>query len=198
MPLKLVTPPVAEPIDVEEAKTHLRILESFVDENEYIEGLISVARETAERKTWRALMPQSWEYYLDDFPPANASGDQTIRIPLPPLTAISAITYVDPSGTPQTFSAASYKVDLVSEPGRVRPANGVSWPATSGDMNNVKISFTCGYADAAHVPVGILHAMKIFIGHIFENRELLMDGKDVKVPMAIDVLLEQNSVKELL
>jgi hypothetical protein len=55
----------------------------------------------------------------------------------------------------QTLPAADYWVDAVSEPGRVLPAYGCSWPSTYSMPNAVRISYTCGWASADAVPAPI-------------------------------------------
>lgn len=65
MPARLVTPPSTEPITLLEAKKHLRLEHSLDDE--YVTGLILVARQFIERICWRALIQQTWEITLPSF-----------------------------------------------------------------------------------------------------------------------------------
>ena len=69
MGLKLVSPPVFEPITLAEAKTHLR-LDTCTDDA-YVSALIIAARERVELFLRRALITQAFEYTIDQFP-ANA------------------------------------------------------------------------------------------------------------------------------
>ncbi len=68
MQAKLITPAILEPISLEELKLHLRIELDVLDEDEYLEGLIIAAREHVEDITRRAIMTQTWNYYLQDWP----------------------------------------------------------------------------------------------------------------------------------
>lgn len=65
MPARLVTPPSVEPITLLEAKKHLRLEHSLDDE--FVTGLIAVARQFVERVCWRALLLQTWEISLPSF-----------------------------------------------------------------------------------------------------------------------------------
>jgi uncharacterized phiE125 gp8 family phage protein len=58
--------PASEPISIAEAKDHLRI--DHDDEDDYIDGLIQMAREQVESDCARALMTQTRVLTLDRFP----------------------------------------------------------------------------------------------------------------------------------
>ena len=66
MGLVIATAPAAEPISTADAKLHLRV--DITDDNDLIDALVKVAREHVEIITRRALITQTWDYYLDDFP----------------------------------------------------------------------------------------------------------------------------------
>lgn len=68
----LITAPVLEPISLEQLKLHLRIELDVLDEDEYLEGLIIAAREHVEDVTRRAIMTQTWEYYLQEWPDGDS------------------------------------------------------------------------------------------------------------------------------
>lgn len=88
MPLVLQTAPTTEPVTTAEAKTHLRVTTS--DDDTYIGTLITVARRHVETITGRALINQTWDYFLDNFPP----GDKIV-IPLPRLSSVTTVKYTD-------------------------------------------------------------------------------------------------------
>jgi hypothetical protein len=64
----LYTAPILECVSLEELKLHLRIELAILDEDEYLEGLIITAREHVEDITRRAIMTQTWNYYLQNWP----------------------------------------------------------------------------------------------------------------------------------
>lgn len=173
MALKLITPPTAEPITLAQAKAHLRVEVS--DDDTLIGALITAAREAAESSTQRALMLQTWELSLPCFPPSDA-----IRLPKAPLSSLTSISYVDSDGETQTMAEAAYQLDVHSEPARILPAYGTTWPTTREHPNSVLVRYQAGYADADAVPAQIKAWMLLRIGSLYENREsttgLTMNG----------------------
>ena len=186
-PLRLtrVSAPAVEPVTLTEAKKHLGLLDDSDDG--YVTDLLAVARENMESDTRRVFISQQWDLFLEWFPAAEAA----IELPTPPLISVDSITYVDEAGTTQTMPVADYEVDTATEPGRVRPVPNVDWPTTQLDrMIAVTVRFTAGYgAAASDVPAGIKHAMKLFIGHYFENRELTSPTRITRIPEAVDCLV---------
>jgi uncharacterized phiE125 gp8 family phage protein len=184
MSLKLITAPTLEPVTLEEAKKHLRIESS--DEDVEITGWIQAAREWCEGYQNRAFITQTWELALDSFPLGTY-----IKIPKPPLQSVTSVKYYDTDETENTFSADSYHVDTYSEPGRIVLKYGETWPSdTLRTANGVIIQFKVGYGDAAaSVPEKVKQAIKVLVGHLYENREAT-DIKELKeVPFAVCSLL---------
>lgn len=201
----LITPPAEEPVTLAEAKAHLRV--DIADDDMLISGLIVAARQYAETITRRALVTQSWRLALDRFPSpgmnigsANWYGPQwgispgpltmlqqdgktgyEIVLPFPPLVSVDSVKYIDQNGEQQILAATEYKVDGITEPARLVPAYGKSWPGTRNEINAVLIDFTCGYGSPADVPAGIKRWMLLRIGALYENREELVVAQRVVV-----------------
>lgn len=216
MPTQIVTPPSVEPVTLTEAKAHLRV--DVTDDDLLIGSLIIAARQFAETVTRRALVTQSWKMTQDQFPApgmnvssANWYGPQwgispgplsslrvdgktgfEIYLPLPPLQTVDSVKYYDQDGVQQTLSSSLYIVDTVSEPARITPAYGTTWPSTQNRINAVEVAFTCGYGLAVAVPDGIKSWIKIRIGSLYEHRAevaILERGKIEPLPY-IDGLLD--------
>lgn len=202
MPLTLTrtVDATVEPLAVGEVKAHLRIDDNASDD--YLTALISAARQHVEEKLGRALITQTWRLVLDRFPCAETDPetgfwrDGRITLPRPRLISVSSITYVDTDGATQTLDPTLYQVDSYSDPGRISPAFDEDWPLTREQMNAVTITYTAGYgASASYLPTSILHAMKLLIGHWYENREATLVGTIVaETPMAVDALLNPYRV----
>lgn len=184
MALKLITPPAEEPITLQEAKLHLRVDSN--DDDTLITSLITSAREYCEDFLNRALITQTWDLTLDDWP-----DEDYIKVPLPPLQSVTSVTYYDTDNNATVMDAADYFVDDQSEPGRVHLAYGESWPSTTlRPANGVVVRFVAGYGNAANVPQKIKQAMLMLIGHWYENREASVTGTvSREVEFAVNSLL---------
>ena len=185
MALVLVTAPAVEPISTADAKSHLRV--DISDDDTYIDTLVAVARRTAERISRHALITQTWDLLLDAFP----AGD-VLEIPLPPLQSVTYVQYTDDDGNTSTFAASSYQVDAEGTPGRIALDFGETWPADMlQTVAGVRVRFVAGFGDAASdVPEDIIHAMKLMIGHWYENREDVTVGAVAReIPKASEFLL---------
>jgi len=190
--LELQSAPAVEPISLDEAKAHLRVDSS--DEDDLITSLIQAAREYAEEFLGRALITQTWDWYLDDFP---SSDSVPLYVPKPPLQSVMSIQYVDSNGDTQTWDSSEYDVDVKSDPGRIAPAYGESYPDPRDQLNAVTIRFTAGYGDSASdVPQRIRQALLLILGHWYENRAevVIGGGSVVQVPLAAQALLWQDRI----
>lgn len=156
--LKLVTAPPVEPITLTEAKLHLKV--DLTDDDDLITSLIQSARENVELVTGRALVTQTWEMTMDQFPYPRSymtgtrpvggiQPQQIIRLPKPPLQSVTSITYIDSSGNTQTLATNQYVVDVTSLPGSILPAYGVAWPYAQRIPKSVTVRFVAGFADSS-------------------------------------------------
>jgi uncharacterized phiE125 gp8 family phage protein len=141
------TAPTAEPISLTEAKLHLRLAADAGDailydvEDAQLTAMISAARAVAEVETWKALVLQSWDLFLDAWPCGNE-----IRLPVPPLRKVESIQYTDSSGVVYTMETTDYEVDTEGTPGRVVLGYQKSWPSvTLSPKNPIRIRFRAGY-----------------------------------------------------
>jgi len=183
--LNLATAPAEEPITTAEAKAHLRITHS--DDDTYVATLIKVARYVAETITNRAIITQTWDWYLDGFP-----GVDTIQVPKPALQSVTYIKYTDEDDTVNTLSSDDYVVDIYSTYGRIKLSDTATWPSdTLTELNGVNIRFVAGYGLAADVPEPIKQAVLLLIANWYENREPVTFGKGIpkNVPMSAKYLL---------
>lgn len=187
--IRVVTAPTEEPLTLAEVKSHLRV--DFTDEDTLISGYITAARETVEEECSRALVTQTLELGLDDFPIC----EDRIRIPRGQLQSIDSFTYVDVDAQTHTMvSGTDYKLNQYAEPAElVLPWNQI-WPAVILDTAApVKIQFTCGYGDASTVPTKAKQAMLMLIGDWYTNREDVVIGRTstvaAKLPNGVDRLL---------
>ncbi len=183
MPSALVTAPTAEPVTLAEAKLHLRVDDNADDA--LITALITAARQHAEHDTRRALVTQTWKLALDAFPTGVVTLDHA------PVSAVVSVVYTDTNGTNQTLAPEAYELDTITEPCRLVPAYGSTWPATRSQINAVGITYTCGYGAPEAVPESIKRWMLLRIGALYENREEVLTGRAITLaPLPfVDALL---------
>ncbi len=189
MPARITTPPTSEPIDLGEAKAHLR-LDTALDDA-YVQSLISAARLHVESYCRRGLVTQEWELVLSAFPCG-----ESIELPFGQLAAdteeedpVESVTYIDAEGVERTLATTEYVVDTVSVPGVLRLAYGKSWPATRQQWDAVRIAYTVGTA-VDDVPQPIKQAMLLLISQMYEHRTPEITGTIVsQVQFATESLL---------
>jgi uncharacterized phiE125 gp8 family phage protein len=152
---------------------------SDATEDTILTVLITSARQYVEAVTRRALISQTWDMYLNEFPFNNS-----FEIPLGSLQSITSMAYTDSSGTVTTMTATTdYIADTASEPGRVVLPYGIGWPSTTlHPVNPIAIRFVCGYgATAASVPASIRTAIKMTVEDLFENRSAVHNRAGVQI-----------------
>lgn len=162
--LTLKTAPTEEPVGISAVKRHLKCDDTVTEDDDLIFALTKAAREASEAITNRALVKQTWTMKMDCLP-------CEIRVPKPPLRAVNSIKYLDTDGNQQTLASTEYLVDKDSEPGRIVPAYGKSWPSTRYQPNAIEVEIEVGYENAAKVPFSIKAAMLTLVGHLYEHRE---------------------------
>jgi len=160
-------------------------------EDSLLTDLITAAREHAEYLTQRALLTQTWDYFLDAFPDVDY-----IRLPYGNLQNAAGtapiVTYTDSDGTITTMTVTTeYLVETNGKRcGRIVLPYGVSWPtATLYPSNPIKIRFVCGWTTAALVPYRIKAAIKMICSKLYESRGEDVLGQTVTEDKAVDRLL---------
>jgi uncharacterized phiE125 gp8 family phage protein len=171
--------PSEEPVSLNEGKLHLRLDTSPPSDHpddSLVTALIKTSRRWCEAFQNRAYVTQTWDLYLDQFPP-----ESFIVIPKPPLQSLVALTYKDSAGTSQTVSfidpsgtvlgeTDDYIIDTTCEPGRLCLKNGKSWPTALLEAKSIEIEFICGYGLAEDVPDEVKTAMLLKLSDLYENR----------------------------
>ena len=171
--IKVITPPTEEPITLAEAKANLRVV--FDDEDADISRMIRAARQMAEERLNRALMPQVLAFGAEGFCGA-------LRVPRPPLRQLDSITYIDSDGTAQVLPGAGYVVDGFADPPLISAAYNTPWPSTRAQSSAVVVQYQAGYADAASVPEPIRQWMFLAINAFYENRSMINEAQTYALP----------------
>lgn len=153
---KRISGPDGVPVTVDDMKSHLGIQHDAL--NRRIDDALLEAVEYVEGRLGQSLMPQVWDYYIDEF-------RRLIELPRPPLQAVTYVKYWDIAGVLQTVIASLYDVDTVSDVGRVCLKRDAVWPQTQVRQHAIQIRSACGYADAESVPAVAKRAIKMLVGH---------------------------------
>lgn len=182
-----------EPVSITDLKQHLRISDD--SEDAYLRRLTSVIRSRCERATRRALLTQTWDFYLDQWPTWDGyHGGRTfepvntllpaggwVELPKAPLQSITYVKYVALDGTLTTWDASNYSVDTpagdYAQRGRLSLGWVKVWPVVQPIANAVQIRMVCGYGDKpSDVPEMLIQGMLLDAGTLFENRSAVMTG----------------------
>lgn len=196
MALKLISEPAALAVSVEEALEHVKS-DAPEEDAALVELYVRAATGYADGAggfLGRALVDQTWELVLDAFPTA------AIVIPLPPLLELVSIKYDDADGDEQTLDESAYRIDDVSEPGRVLPTD--TWPTAFSGVNAVRVRFRAGYVDMSgsptvgEVPAEIKAAILLHTGSLYANRDsIIMGVTPGTVPFTAEMLLRKKRVE---
>lgn len=197
MTVRVIAGPTEEPVSLVEAKLHLR--ETLSAQDALITNLIKLARQQAEMRTRRALVQQTLELLLPEFP-----NDGEIELPRPPLIAVAWVKYTDTNGAIQTVDPATYQVDAYRAPALVKPVYGESWPSDvlASDFNAVQVRYDAGFyqplaSPTGEVPESIRQWMLVRIAQLYEHREAIITGTIVaSIPRDyVDGLLDPYVVR---
>jgi uncharacterized phiE125 gp8 family phage protein len=196
MALKIITAPTVEPVNLAETKIHLRV-DSSTEDN-YINSLIKSAREAVENLTGRALITQTLEYLISNWP------NHEIKLPRAPLQSVTSIKYTDSAGNEYILDVSKYVVNPDTEPGLIVPAIGYSWPSISlKPTGAITINYIAGYPPSnielpdyqANVPAGLKHAILLLVGHWYEQRQPVNIGTSVtQIPFTVKWLCDSYRV----
>lgn len=178
-------PPLAEPLTLADALTHLREVSDGGENDAYIMTLIGVARQACEDRIERSLIATPWVLRLPEF-------CNVIELAQAPVISVQAVRYFDADGIEQTLDLASVHVDTASQPALLSPVD--EWPETQPRPNAVTVEYTAGFGTAAaDVPLPLRQWILLAIGTMYDVRHA--DAVQPVVPHAFaDYLLNPYRV----
>ncbi len=174
------------PVDLQEVKHRLRI--DAPDDDSLLTKLIkgAVARIDGPGGIGYAMMQQTWRKSFDCFP-------STIYLPGAPVKSVVAIKYLDSDGIEQTLDPTDYRVDVLSEPVRVVPAYGLSWPTVRDVIGSVYVDYLLGEESDSAVEPDLIDAVCLLVGHRYENREAAVVGVSAgELPLSFNDIIRDH------
>ena len=170
--LAITSQPDGELLTLDEAKRHLRVYDDSFDDE--ITQLIRAARDYCERFTQRTLRTtvtrtlKQCTWWCHE-----------LRLPWPPLLAVSSVTYYDSDNALQTLASSNYSVETTTDGGgRIVWAQNATVPSLYFRPDAVIVTFTTGYADATALPPVAIQAFKTKL------TELWGSGQDSEISAA--------------
>ena len=126
--------------------------------------LITAARLMVEAASGRLLVDQAWRIVFDCWPDGGE-----IRLPLSPVSAITAARVYDLLGAAQPVAAGVLQLDIAADPPVVRVVGEV--PEIGRNRGAIEIDLVAGYgATAAAVPALLRQAVLRLAARWFERR----------------------------
>lgn len=180
MVLHLLTPPDNEPVTSANLREFLRLPE--LQEEALLLRLIRVARETIEHSCNLALLTQSWQLQLANWP-------QSGRVALykSPVITVDKVQGFDINGQALLFHADEWRLDADSQPQRIY----LSRPQRLNIARGLVLEITSGFGiEPETVPEPLRHACLMLAAHLYENRNSFdADNTARHLPAMIEQLL---------
>jgi uncharacterized phiE125 gp8 family phage protein len=169
MTMTLITAPTQRVVETAALMAHLRVTSD--DERALVEAMEQAA--VAHLDGWRgilgrAIRPQTWKQEF--------TGWGTLRLAMPDVSAIT-VTGLDADGGEVTATRADLRADCLG------PYVLTEGPA----VDRVFVQFTCGLP-VQQLPA-VQAAVKMIVGHWFDNRSAVIEGAMTEVPMAATALI---------
>jgi uncharacterized phiE125 gp8 family phage protein len=159
---QLLTPPVIEPVTLDEARDYLRL--DSEDEDELVENLIRAARHLVEAASGQMLIHQTWRLSLNAWPVMGR-----LRLPIEPLDAVIGARVLDEAGAAQDIDLSVFAIDSGARPPAILAIGALPRPGRR--LNGIEIDVRAGHgAIRAEVPPQLRLAVLKLVAHWFENR----------------------------
>ena len=189
--ISTTTGPTTEPITTAQAKEHLRV--TFSDDDAYIDALITTARQVVEARSGMRLFTQTVVLRADYWSEIGFSDPHRldlVSLRVAPVQSVTSVNYYDDDDIDRTLSTALYWTDLDSVPCRMQIKD--EWPSINERAGNIRVTMVVGWDNADNIPAILKTAIKLLIGHYYENREEVTDLKLMAIPEGIDRLIFNN------
>jgi len=156
---------------------------STVDDDALINRYITTARCYVERRIERPIVAHTLDVLFDRVYPSP-----WLTLPIGSVLAVTSITSTNDAGVATVLAPSAYVVDLASTPARLGLAAGGTWPSDVRALQGVAIRVEVGLVP---VPEDLVHALRLLVGHYYENRMASVGDErvDAALPFGVDELL---------
>jgi uncharacterized phiE125 gp8 family phage protein len=170
------------------AKKHLKMDPTVDDEeDDLVTDAIRAAQEWVEDNTVLVLTERTIEIPVDAFSPR-------IALRAWPVKSVDEITYLDRSGTSQAVPPGGWLANLARRPVQISAAAGSRWPLAGCFPGAVTVTVTAGFEGVDAVPMTIMQALKLMVGHFYRNREATVTGAQavsIELPLGVESLIRK-------
>lgn len=171
---------IVEPVTLDALKQRIKLTSTGDDAQ--LTGIITAAREFAERISNRCLAPRQLIDYRDGFP----NYCEPLLIPLPNLVSLDLIEYltIDPvtgADTWTTWASTEYRVAANNVPALVRPKASYTYPTPERAPGNVRVTFHAG-PDTYGLPLHWILNLEDIAVFMYENAGVQLDTALVTIP----------------
>lgn len=190
MNLRTVEPASAEPLTLAQARLQCKVDAYDTStsppshpDDDLISALISAAREHVENFCNVIMTDAVYEFRTSAFGGA-------ILLPRGPVSAVDWVKYLDEDEALQTLADTVYYLDDNPWAPSIGLKKDQVWPAAYARDDAVRVQFSGGFMSPTFpVPVALLQAMKMMIGHWYRNRAAVTDAEMYEVPLGAKLLM---------
>lgn len=180
--VKVITPPVAEPVSINDFKAWMNGLPISADQEPMVTALLKAGREEAEAYQNAAYSEQTLQLTVETEPrPPGYHALLAITLPRPPYRGLQSVTALLPDGTQQDVTA-QFDVHNDGGPAVLALKFGAPFPPPS----RLQVVYTAGYDT---VPEKVRQAILLYATWAWMHR-----GGDESIPAAFYALLSKGRV----
>ncbi len=183
-----------EIVSLGEAKKQLRVTHGLADD--YIQSLISVAREAVEDFTKRSLVEKTIAVGFSHSRISESCGwingyPVFMQLARPPILTVDSVKYRSFDGTEVTLDSSAYFLDAMELRGMVVIKKSTSLALLDQNYPTpLKVQFKVGKETSELYK----HAIKLIVSNLFENRCPIVAGTMNEVPMSVRNLLATKRI----
>lgn len=175
--------PSVKPVSLEAAKSFLRgVDDDDADIQRFIDAAIAYLDGSGQERDGhlgRALINQTWILEAERPERGRIAIEHGIVQSIVSVEVLLSSVYT-------LWNSANYRLGRRDGQAFIAPVAGQSFPQHDFREDAFKITYVCGYgAAASDIPFGLVEAMLLHIGHLYENRgAVVLDsrGQAVTVP----------------